>query len=51
MRLLTANDADAVIDFAQGRRLFESLNFKPEVLLTDWVIDAAETTHDLLIMS
>jgi len=34
-----------------GRRLFESLGFKPEALLTDWVIDREGTTHDLLIMS
>lgn len=34
-----------------GRRLFESLGFKPEALLTDWVIDRQGMTHDLLVMS
>ncbi len=34
-----------------GRRMFEGLGFKPEALLTDWVIDRRGKTHDLLIMS
>ena len=34
-----------------GRKLFETLGFKPEALLTDWVIDRQGRTHDLLVMS
>ena len=34
-----------------GRRMFEGLGFKPEALLTDWVIDIEGHTHDLVIMS
>lgn len=34
-----------------GRRMFEALGFKPEALLTDWVIDTQGQTHDLVVMS
>ncbi|NUM55413.1 MAG: GNAT family N-acetyltransferase [Candidatus Hydrogenedentes bacterium] len=33
------------------RQLFEDLGFRAEALLTDWVMDRNERTHDLLIMS
>ena len=33
------------------RQLFEDIGFRAEALLTDWVIDRSERTHDLLIMS
>lgn len=33
------------------RQLFEELGFRPEALLTDWVMDRNNRTHDLLIMS
>jgi L-amino acid N-acyltransferase YncA len=38
-------------DHPGGRRMFEGLGFKPEALLTDWVIDTEGRTHDLVIMS
>lgn len=34
-----------------GRKMFESIGFKREGLLTDWVIDADGQTHDLIVMS
>ncbi|MCC6793908.1 MAG: GNAT family N-acetyltransferase [Candidatus Hydrogenedentes bacterium] len=33
------------------RQLFEDLGFRAEALLTDWVMDRNDRTHDLLIMS
>ncbi len=33
------------------RQLFENLGFKPEALLTDWLMARDGHTHDLLIMS
>jgi GNAT superfamily N-acetyltransferase len=43
--------AQMPVDQPGGRRMFEGLGFKPEALLTDWVIDAAGQTHDLVVMS
>ena len=48
---LTKIVAQMPVDQPGGRRLFEQLGFKPEALLTDWVIDREGQTHDLLIMS
>ncbi|MDZ4857835.1 MAG: GNAT family N-acetyltransferase [Candidatus Hydrogenedentes bacterium] len=38
-------------DQPRVRQLFEDLGFRAEALLTDWVIDRDNRTHDLLIMS
>jgi RimJ/RimL family protein N-acetyltransferase len=43
--------AQMPVDQPGGRRMFEGLGFKPEALLTDWVIDGAGQTHDLVVMS
>jgi RimJ/RimL family protein N-acetyltransferase len=32
-------------------QVFENMGFKPEALLTDYVIDQQERTHDLVVMS
>ncbi len=33
------------------RKMFEDLNFEPQALLTDWLKDRNNRTHDLIIMS
>lgn len=34
-----------------AQRMFETIGFSAEALLSDWVIDPKDVTHDLLIMS
>ena len=34
-----------------ARKMFESLGFSAEALLSDWVMDRQGSTHDLLVMS
>ncbi len=48
---LTKIVAQMPVNQPAGRRMFEGLGFKPEALLTDWVIDADGCMHDLVIMS
>ena len=48
---LTKIVARMPVDQPGGRKMFESIGFKPEALLTDWVIDRAGRTHDLVVMS
>jgi L-amino acid N-acyltransferase YncA len=43
--------AQMTLDQAGARATFERLGFKPEALLTDWVIDSAGRTRDLLVMA
>lgn len=33
------------------RQMYEGLGFQPEALLSDWLMDSAGTTYDLLVMS
>lgn len=48
LRKLTAQ---MTLDQAGARATFERLGFKPEALLTDWVVDNAGRTRDLLVMA
>ncbi len=48
LRKLTAQ---MTLDQAGARATFERLGFKPEALLTDWVISKDGRTRDLLIMA
>lgn len=48
---LTKIVAQMASEHRGARKVFERLGFRPEALLTDWVIDASGTTHDLVIMS
>ena len=34
-----------------ARRMFERIGFHAEALLSDWVVDRNDRTHDLLVMS
>jgi hypothetical protein len=34
-----------------ARATFERIGFRPEALLADYVVDAEDRTHDMLIMS
>lgn len=43
--------AQMTLDQAGARATFERLGFRPEALLTDWVIDARGRTRDLLVMA
>jgi L-amino acid N-acyltransferase YncA len=43
--------AQMTLDQAGARATFERLGFRPEALLTDWVMDAAGQTRDLLVMA
>ncbi|MGI8927575.1 MAG: GNAT family N-acetyltransferase [Tepidiformaceae bacterium] len=43
--------AQMTLDQAGARSTFERLGFKPEALLTDFVIDANGRTRDLLVMA
>jgi RimJ/RimL family protein N-acetyltransferase len=43
--------AQMAADQPYVRQLFEALGFKPEALLTDWLMARDGRTHDLLIMS
>lgn len=48
---LTKIVAQMASEHTGARKVFEKLGFRPEALLTDWVIDRGGTTHDLIIMS
>jgi L-amino acid N-acyltransferase YncA len=48
LRKLTAQ---MTLDQAGARATFERLGFKPEALLTDWVMDSNGRTRDLLVMA
>lgn len=48
LRKLTAQ---MTLDQAGARATFERLGFRPEALLTDWVMDAKGRTRDLLVMA
>lgn len=43
--------AQMTLDQAGARATFERLGFRPEALLTDWVMDAKGRTRDLLVMA
>lgn len=43
--------AQMTLDQAGARATFERLGFRPEALLTDWVMDAQGRTRDLLVMA
>ena len=43
--------AQMTLDQAGARTTFEHLGFKPEALLTDFVMDASGRTRDLLVMA
>jgi len=43
--------AQMTLDQAGARATFERLGFKPEALLTDWVMDNGGRTRDLLVMA
>ena len=43
--------AQMTLDQAGARATFERLGFRPEALLTDWVIDGRGRTRDLLVMA
>ncbi|HMO54990.1 MAG TPA: GNAT family N-acetyltransferase [Tepidiformaceae bacterium] len=43
--------AQMTLDQAGARATFERLGFRPEALLTDWVMDASGRTRDLLVMA
>lgn len=48
---LTKIVAQMASEHVGARKVFERLGFRPEALLTDWVIDREGHTHDLVIMS
>jgi len=43
--------AQMTLDQPGARATFERLGFRPEALLTDWVMDASGRTRDLLVMA
>jgi L-amino acid N-acyltransferase YncA len=43
--------AQMTLDQAGARATFERLGFRPEALLSDWVMDAQGRTRDLLVMA
>jgi RimJ/RimL family protein N-acetyltransferase len=43
--------AQMTLDQPGARATFERLGFKPEALLTDWVMSADGRTRDLLVMA
>ncbi len=50
-RNLRKLSAQMTLDQAGARATFERLGFRPEALLTDWVMDAKGRTRDLLVMA